>query len=94
MGCDLSLTVLLSSVFFEQGPRAWQRDNSSFTLSEKIMGAYFLQGCKKIVLGSFELVIVVIYREQKKGTINDEMAEQMFSTKQNILRHNIELSGT
>lgn len=58
------------------------------------MGAYFLQGCKKIVWDSFEVVIVVIYREQKKGTINDGMAKQMFSAKQNILRHNTEFSDT
>ena len=42
LGCDLSLIVLLSSVFSEQGPRPWQRNNSSLTLSEKIMGACFL----------------------------------------------------
>ena len=40
------------------------------------------------------MVVVLISREQKKGTINDETAEQMFCAKQNILRHNIELSTT
>lgn len=45
-GCVVSLipNVFPSNFYFGQKLRAWQRDRSSFTLSEKLMGAYFLQG--------------------------------------------------